>query len=419
MSTNYIKSGSIDIKSITMSNLTGSKNHDLRGQVIGFNIYEDILFPVVRASFTFSDNIDILTGFPIIGEEIIEVEFVTSGYDETVKYKFHVKSVENQAATPQNKGRMYIVHATSEEFVTNNVKYVTKKYSLGAGDIVQNIAKEFLNTDKNVSVGDVPKGIQEILISRLKPLQAIDMVRRRSVSEKYLSSTYVFFENQTGFNFCTVEFLMDNLKSKVKDKIFFYDTAPDTDAKNMNTRNILSIENVSQVNNTKKLAQGSLNNIVKRFDLMTGEMTVTQYKNTEQQGKFKYASDKPVGLNTTHYEDTYGAEASQVMVVPFSSHLPETFTAESMGAKISFATKLSQNIFHAEVHGDSALTAGDVIEIRLPNAVGSTDKPEENRLISGNYLMSKVRHSVICPLGSEKTYSCSLELIKGTNEDNS
>ena len=419
MSTNYIKSGSIDIKSITMSNLTGSRNHDLRGQVVGFNIYEDILFPVVRASFTFNDAVDILTGFPIIGEEMIEVEFVTSGYDETVKYKFHVKSVENQAATPQNKGRVYIVHATSEEFVTNNVKYVTKKYSLGAGDIVQNIAKEFLNTDKNVSVGDVPKGIQEILISRLKPLQAIDMVRRRSVSEKYLSSTYVFFENQIGFNFCTVEFLMDNLKSKVKDKIFFYDTAPDTDAKNMNTRNILSIENVSQVNNTKKLAQGSLNNIVKRFDLMTGEMTVTQYKNTEQQGKFKYASDKPVGLNTTHYEDTYGAEASQVMIVPFSSHLPETFTAESMGAKISFATKLSQNIFHAEVHGDSALTAGDVIEIRLPNAVGSTDKPEENRLISGNYLMSKVRHSVICPLGQEKTYSCSLELIKGTYEDNS
>ena len=418
MTNTYIQSGAVDVKSINLSDLSGKKNYNVTGQILSFNIYEDMLFPAVRADFLFSDALGLITEFPIIGEEIINVEFVTAGYDETLKYKLHVKSIQPQQSNPQAKSTVYIITATSEEFITNGTTLVTKKYSSSASDIVKNVMKDFLKTEKNVYIGDSPKGTQEVLVSRLKPFQAIDMIRRRSVSEKYLSSSYVFYENQKGFYFTSVEYLMDNMKSKVNGRIYFHDTAPNTDTRNMNTRSLLDFKIVSQVNNTKKLAQGSLNNVVKKFDLMTGETIVTEFKNIEKQSQFKFASDKALPTNSTLYEKKYGSEPANIMIVPSSSHLPETFTAESIGAKFSFATKIAQNIFHATVYGDSALSVGDVIEIRLTDQTGATGQQKENRLISGTYLISKVRHNVLLPAGKNKEYYCGLELIKGSYEDN-
>ena len=46
-----------------------------------FDIYEDIMFPVIRASFVCADGVDVLSSFPIIGEEIINVSFSLPGYD--------------------------------------------------------------------------------------------------------------------------------------------------------------------------------------------------------------------------------------------------------------------------------------------------------------------------------------------------
>jgi len=418
MTDTFIQSGAVEVKSINLSDISGKKNYSLTGQVLAFNIYEDILFPVVRADFLFSDALGLITEFPIIGEEIIDVEFVTAGYDETLKYRLHVKSISPQQSNAQAKSTIYMVTAISQEFITNGTTLVTKKYSSSASDIVKNIMKDFLKTEKNVYIGDLPKGTQEVLVSRLKPFQAIDMVRRRSVSEKYQSSSYVFYENQKGFYFSSIESLMDNMKEKVNGRIYFHDTAPNTDTRNMNTRNLLDFKIVSQVNNTTKLAQGSLNNVVKKFDLMTGETIVTEYKNLEKQSQFKFASEKALPTNSTLYEQTYGSEPANIMIVPSSSHLPETFTAESIGAKFSFATKIAQNIFHATVYGDSALSVGDVIEIKITNQTGSTGEIKENRLISGTYLISKVRHNILMPQGTNKEYYCALELIKGSYEDN-
>ena len=277
MTNTYIQSGAIDVKAINLSDLSGKKSYDLTAQILAFNIYEDLLFPVVRADFLFSDSLGLITEFPIIGEETIEVEFVTGGYEETLKYKMHTKSIIGQESNPAGTSKVYVITASSEEFITNNTLNITKKYSSSASDIVKNIMKDFIKTKKKVHIGDPPKGTQEVLVSRLKPFQAIDMIRRRTVSEKYESSSYVFYENQKGFYFVSIESLMDNMKEKVNGRIYFHDTAPNTDARNMNTRNLLDFKLVSQVNNTTKLAQGSLNNLVKKFDLMTGETIITEY----------------------------------------------------------------------------------------------------------------------------------------------
>jgi hypothetical protein len=184
----------------------------------------------------------------------------------------------------------------------------------------------------------------------------------------------------------------------------------------MNTRNILSLKNISQVDNIKKLTQGGLNNIVKRFDLLKGELTQTPYVNSQKQSQFKFASKKPLGLNTTHFESTYGANAAVSLLVPHSSALPENYIDTTIGARHSYVTKMGQNLYQAFVYGDTALTAGDVITVNVPSSVNNKSNNGDNRLIAGNYLMSKVRHNII-NRDDTRNYHVSLELIKGFQED--
>jgi hypothetical protein len=419
MSTNYVRSDNIKILNLQLSSLDGSRVADISQFVLSFNIFEDILYPTVRANFLINDSIGLLNSFPIIGEELISIEFGQEGFDFTTEYTFHVKSIDNQRNTPQAKGKIYTLECISQEFIDNANKLINGKYEGQSEDVIRAIFENwFPNSFKSLTTGDPTKGVQKLLFSRLRPLMAIDLVRKRAVSQDYLSSSYVFFENKRGFNFCTIEYLMHQLQDNVKDKEFFIDTAQNTSNRNMNTRSIIHFQTVSQVNNTQKLTHGALHNTVKRFDLLTGLTTITKWLGVEKQDQFKFASDNPKALNTTQFEDKYNKDAAQALLVPHSSDLPENYIDSSLGARHAYITKLGQNIFQAFVYGDIALTAGDVITINVDNPTGSTSPGENNRLLAGNYLISRLRHIVVNGSGgAAKSYYVSMELIKGFYED--
>lgn len=417
MAQSYINSDAVEIKTLKIFSDDGTKDYDLREFVAAFDVYEDIMYPVIRAEFTIVDSIDLITSFPINGEEIIELEFGTPGFDITCSYRLYVTSVDSQIINPAGKSKTYKIRAKSVEFMRNNTQYIIEKMTGNTGELIQQICNRYLKTDKLVSVGDPTKGDQDVLISRMRPFQAIDFLRKRAVSQSFLSSSYVFFENKRGFNFATIEFLLNQQQENVNDKIFFFDTTQNTDVKNMNTRSMITLTNVSQVDNTKKLALGSLNNIVRRFDLLTGGVETVNFKNIEQGGNFKTGSKNSAGLNTLNFEQKMGATPATSMLVPHSSELPENFINMAIGPKHSFVTKMGQNIYHAFVFGDTALTAGDVITVNVPTPTGDTGPRKDDRLYAGNYMISKLRHIVINSAGRQKTYNVSMELIKGFTED--
>jgi hypothetical protein len=138
---------------------------------------------------------------------------------------------------------------------------------------------------------------------------------------------------------------------------------------------------------------------------------------TQSAEDIQYDPVSGVPLNTSSYENQYGSDAATKMFIPHSSDLPENYIDAAMGYKHSFVTKIAQNTFQAYINGDVAMSVGDLITINIPAATGATDNPGDNRLISGNYLISKLRHIVLN--GVKSSYTMSVELIKGFHEDHS
>lgn len=412
----YAPAGAVDVKSLRIVSIDGKRSYDLGLQVTDISIYEDISYPVVTADIFIVDSIDLLYSFPIIGEEKIEIEFALPGYPETATYTLYVKGITNHSQHPQLRYKTYMLEAVSQEFLINANQFMTQKMTGDASFLVQGILQKQLATQKNILV-EPTRGIQDLLVSRLRPLQVVDMLRSRAVSKNYYSSSFVFFENRRGFNFVTMEYLGDQLQKNVNDKIFYYDPAIRVDSKNITMRSVISLDQVRQVDNTIKLAQGALHNIVKRFDIITGQSTSVTYRDDTDGNKFKFASKSPIGLNTSSFQLEYGKTPAISLLTPHSSALPENFINTALGPRHSFVSKMDQNIYHAYVPGDTALIAGDVITVNVPAVSGSTGPAETSRLTTGNYIMSKVRHLIKRDDNGSFTYHNSLELIKGFYED--
>lgn len=416
MTQQYTKPDSIQINGVTLSSVNGNKSPiDISQYIVSIDIFEDMMFPCMRAEILMNDAVDIVTSFPIIGEELVHISFQNPGVDTIFDHTFQVVRQGGHMFNQTGTSRMYALHCISPEFVTNSAQYISEKQTGTIDSIVGSILKNQLKSKKPYNF-EPTKGSQTNLISRLRPFQAIDFHRKRAVSQQYASSSYCFYENQNGFNLLSMEYCLDRGQHNIKAE-FIYDKTQLTDSLKNNYRSLIDIQQISLVDNTKKHTQGSLNNTVRRFDLLTGKVQTTNYVNTEQQGKFKFASKKPLPLNTSSYEQKYGNSAATTLLVPHSSEYAENYIDVTVGAKHSFVTKMGQNIYQMYINGDAGLKAGDVIKVNVPNVTGDTSPTSDNRLYAGNYLVKSLRHIIIMSSVSSKSYTMSMELVKGFYQD--
>lgn len=404
--------GDIEIKSLMLRSDDGCREYNLLQQAKELNIYESILSPTIFATIVIVDSIGLLNGFPIIGEEYIDFEFSTPNTSCTSKYQLFVNEISDKIVDENNQSETYILQCVSREVIKNSGILYSKKFKKEASEIVKDIFNEKLKEDKELLYVEPSRGIEEVLVTRLQPFKAIDMVRRRATSSKYLSSSFVFYENAKGFYFTTIEGLFARNRDSIGDKVFFFDKKPNVDATTVNIRNILAYQQVSYGSTVSKIRGGTFTNVVNRIDLFTGQYTSIPYTLNKSNDKFETAdgTGQPA-LNSASFVSKRNKEAARQFMVPFSSDRNDTQLAEKIAIQASFIELISSDLVRIHVYGDSAVLAGDVIECKFPEPTGLTKDPKLNRLHSGKYLISSLRHMI--KLGDRYTHTMSFELIKG------
>jgi hypothetical protein len=401
--------GDVDIHKLMLYSDDGCRAFDITGQVHYMDIYESILSPIIYAELTIEDSIDLQRQFPLIAEEYVEIEYSVGNAHKHSKFKLHVKGINNLEISPQQKWKGYTISLVSMEMLKNVNQNVDRKFDGDIGTSVQKILKEYLKTDKALNI-EATRGIDNVLVTRLEPLKAIDMMRRRAVSKKYLSSSFVFYENKYGYNFETVEAIFDRNKNGVGDKVFMYSSTAAADSKVNTFRNIIAYRQVSFADSIDKIQQGGLSNKVGALDLVTGGYQILNYTNNLAADRFTTADAASAGQNSSAFERLHGKTTAKTLLVPTASDRNESFLPNKLSILQAYTQKITQNLVHVYIYGDSEITAGDVIECSLPEAVADTGTPEPDRLASGKYLVAKCRHCFT--LGPKPLYTQSLELIK-------
>lgn len=388
-----VENGDVKITKLMLSNKSISASVNIRDQVEGFDVFEDMTKPTLFATFFIADSINLLQQFPIIGEETIDVEFFTPGLKPTT-LSFKVFEVSNVVREESGKRSRYILKGVSEEHLFNGTNVVAASFAQTLDKTVADIVGRYLNSKKPMLV-DETKGNYTLVVPRLPPLQAIDMCRRRAVSAKYASSSYVFFENQKGFVFKTIEGLIEDGLPTIGTRIFNFIESPTSDKESqfLSNRTVQSYEVINTVDTVRNINNGMHYAVVDTFDVIKKTFDTSVFKLNESFQKLKRTNKGDQLPNTDDFIQKYASNTPRRFFIPKDTSKPDQYIEDMLPIRNSLVLMLNQNITRVLINGDSGLKVGDIIRLEAPEPTGITGKRKQDKL-TGNYIVIRLRHLI-------------------------
>lgn len=201
----------------------------------GFQINEDMSLATMEAEFIFEDAAGLQTIFT--GSEILKLEVFSSTADRVYHFRSY-GTFDRVKAT--GAATVYSLRCMSVEFLKNesiNVfgsSEVLFNNNTSTENIVETLmkSKNFIGTKKNVFVEDTISN-HSFIIPNWRPLDVIywmtNRTIRKSSSGGQLQNGFVFYENALGYNFRSIDGLIEDANKQSN----FNETDPKTDVKRL------------------------------------------------------------------------------------------------------------------------------------------------------------------------------------------
>lgn len=209
---NEINPYGYDIKSLVLVGENGEI--DLTYLMVELNIDEDLFSNVTSGSLVIGDSLNIITNLPVMEGDLITGKFVRKENDPYVfdfdpsdlDFTFEISHIESQEQTNQDT-QVIALFFTSGQWTDNLSRRISKSfYQMSFADMVKNIYDTHL-TGGGLK-GELPikplvtsptDGLWNIIIPNLKPFEAIEFLKKRSIA--FEATNFLFWEDKDQFNF--------------------------------------------------------------------------------------------------------------------------------------------------------------------------------------------------------------------------
>jgi hypothetical protein len=392
-----------------------------------FNYIESIDSPSIRCEFMIGDTIDLISG--LNGNEIIEVEVESmQATGKTLKIKQQIFKIGE--ITKNERAVQYILYTVSPHIITNESKKVFKSFmGVPASDAVKKILKDHLSVgnDRPFNFEDT-RGNFNFISPSWRALDAISYITDKCVSGKLGLSGYMFFENQSAYNFVTIDSLCSG-ENKNNVPKYKYEQA-NVGSDDLNLYKVESISFPARANHLEKMRTGAYSNTVigiKVPALTSGALpsegggqgkdgpsgSIKPPINMSLMNVFGLAKNKGCILNDSFpfpkidpsfFSDKVPTRM-KIRALPgmknSSSSGDSTASAQNMdfdtlsASAYSFSRwqLLNAITLDIKVPGNVVLEAGRVIELEIPQSGQETNRVEIDPTYSGYYLIRGLTHS--------------------------
>jgi hypothetical protein len=286
-------------------------------------------------------------------------------------------------------------------------------------EIVKYIAQDILligidvdNDWANLQVNTASKHVKPIVVPGWNPLRTINFLCENTISIDG-HSDYLFFENNSGFNFTTVE---DLKKQKVMRIVSLSGLPAETQGSSINPKTGQGISQGHIIEDFTHKSRfehaGALLNGLYGGNITTHNILAKELKHYEIEydgdweptlgfsglnggGKFEVSS---VG-NRGYYSDDYIYDIHDKSEM---SHYAYRDMKEAERKQLTIQFNMA---------GDSNIWAGDVIQINLPTFIKDNDKTKHH-MMSGEWLITEIHHKI-----NNQEYIMTCEATKDGFED--
>jgi hypothetical protein len=375
------------------------------------NIFDSLLSPVMTGAVVIIDSIGLSSKLLFDGSEVLLVNIGKDSDSDSFRLKkaFRIYRQTNRAALQQN-AEAYTLEFVSDEFIFSEQQKINQSYKTTYSDVVKKILVNYLKTpeQKLNGVFQDTTGVRDLVIPNLKPLEALEWCAKRAVDQRR-SPNYVFFENNLGFNFASLSYL---LTSDELFKIKF-------PAKNLegvkSNQELLSprhFEVVNQSDKIKTTREGVAAGTFIGFDPITRTIQSKRIGFEDHYNAMDHGNDTANfsqsrnrgGEKATEAYDSkkvlniFGANIKNSAYVkkydPTSISKVETPEDFVFARRAIFANLMNKRI-KLVMPGNFQLTSGFNLNIRVPDfSKKESGSENEDRSLSGKYLIIAARHVI-------------------------
>jgi len=410
--------------------------------VINIELTEDIFTNNMVGAITVYDTQDVRTILPITGLERLNLKFSTPGLpgvnaNEEEGYPFQIYKIDEVRVDPENpRGQMYRIFFCSQEMYYSSMHRVSQAFAGPVEDAVDKIfrQKDYLNSQKPLFV-EPTKTNTKLVIPNLRPLNAINLLSRYSVSGLYKNGGYVFYENPDGYFFRSIESMlaMGGAVARPAKFAYRYQTSNvrtgETRDINTDMRNVLKYDFVRPVNTLYNMREGMYANRLIMHDLFYKQVNISDYDYLDSFGDYFHVEhdegNKANDLATiplSNYENTNkdlsSAFMSKLLLSPQTSNIHNDYQMPicSDTKQQSLVQRLQlQNLnLNLLVFGNSLIKSGDIISFDVPMMRPLGEKKQDpNPYHSGRYLVMAIKHVINISAGRyEMVLKCMRDAVR-------
>ena len=411
-----------DFKIKKLSIVVGNREVDVRGVFQEINFFENILTPCMSGNIVIKDAIGLVKSLLIQGNEFLVADIRKSEDSDFLSYekRYRIyKLSDRKGVTPTSE--VYILHFVSEEFLLSEQKKINRVFNESYDQIVKKILTDDLNVPDQIgSAGnsgicnfEPSKGINRVVIPNLSPFESINWCLRRSISESYGLPDFLFYQNQYGYSFISLNTLM-NLDYKYRINFKSKNLANSDDANRdefLGARDFKVIKQFNTIENVKKGVYASkfigIDPLTRRWGKIEYEVKDFEERNGKA-NPFNLSNGNLINSENKTFSQMYDSKISLYVNQKLRADSPyiqqndkSTFNLTDNASEYILPRKyifgnFLQKIIRIVLPGNFGLFVGRNVYVEMPNrGVFLSDKSDTiDETLNGKYMITAIRHII-------------------------
>ena len=400
----------------------------IMGKVLNFNYYESIYSSTITGSIALEDvggSVEddktgvlatIKDGMKLTGFE--EVTFQVNNESGNLDFKNYPLIVTGSPSVDESNRQVVLLKLVSKTEIESSKKPLSRNYPEGPiSDTILKILKDELKISEDKLNIESTKNQDKIKGNHHAPLDVVTKMCNKSIPADYEDPGYFFFETQDGFNFKSIDGLIDEgIKSfsnedYSKEHTFYYfaSLAANLDNDNNNYKVLRTPLVRKDEDQLRALRTGMYNVRIITRNRLTGEYK-EEIKNLLSSTNLGEKQEKPVTNEV--YCKSYTFELSPGQDDPGVSDVILNNPADYVPQANMRYSLLHTQMVDILIPCNLNLRAGEVIKLYLENITqGNKNDQMYNNLRSGYYMICHLCHS----FSTTNSYT-SLTLLRDTRE---
>lgn len=400
MSTNTMQSKGTSYDLITVSIIRDDEtSYDIRNLVHVLEIYESIYEFNMTGTLYINDAVGLIESLPMVGNEMLQVEFSVDDGDFTWKHEFEIISIEDVENKSDRLNTM-ILQLASPQAMINASSKISKFYTGTSSEHVENIATNILNIDSEKLFIDPTENNKDIVVPNMRPYQYIDYLAQNSIepNSNNTGASFLFFENRDGFSFRPINSLvndkLENIRfvfpSSLSNRVVDYPFV------------VLNYHFPKIFNIAQNLENGMYSSRNYTHNIITKEYKITDYQYVNQFDNQNLMADNPTPLANKVF-DPRAVDSFR----PLNTDEHPSYTNQFVTSpRQSRTAQMDNNVMVVSCKGEPYTTVGNVVHFDIPSTINS-DTAIVNQNISGWFMIVEKKHSL-----TQLDYYTNLNVVK-------